>query len=77
MRRRIPVPPDRETLRLIGRETGGRYFNAPSAGALESAYSELGSSSGKDEATHAFVLAAALFGLAAAVLSALWFSRIP
>jgi Ca-activated chloride channel homolog len=79
--RRIPVPPDRETLRLIARETGGRYFNAPSAEALESAYSELGSllarEPGKDETTHAFVLAAALFGLAAAVLSALWFSRIP
>jgi Ca-activated chloride channel family protein len=79
--RRIPVPPDRETLRLIARETGGRYFNAPSAKALESAYSELGSllarEPGKDEATHLFALAAAIFGLSAAVLSALWFSRIP
>jgi Ca-activated chloride channel family protein len=79
--RRIPVPPDRETLRLIAQETGGRYFGAPSAEALQSAYSELGSllsrEPGKDEATYAFVLAAALLGLAAAALSALWFSRIP
>jgi Ca-activated chloride channel family protein len=79
--RRIPVPPDRETLRLIARETGGRYFSAPSAKALESAYSELGSllarEPGKDEATHLFALAAAILGLSAAVLSALWFSRIP
>jgi Ca-activated chloride channel homolog len=79
--RRIPVPPDRETLRLIAQETGGRYFSAPSAEALSAAYTELGSllsrEPGKDEATYAFVLAAGLLGLGAAVLSALWFSRIP
>jgi Ca-activated chloride channel family protein len=79
--RRIPVPPDRETLRLIAQETGGKYFNAPSAEALSSAYSELDSllsrEPGKDEATYAFVLAAGLLGLGAAVMSALWFSRIP
>jgi Ca-activated chloride channel homolog len=79
--RRIPVPPDRETLRLIAKETGGKYFNAPSAEALRSAYSELDSllsrEPGKDEATYAFVLAAGLLGLGAAVMSALWFSRIP
>jgi Ca-activated chloride channel family protein len=79
--RRIPVPPDRETLRLIAQQTGGRYFSAPSAEALSAAYSELGSllarEPGKDEATYAFVLAAGLLGLGAAVLSAVWFSRIP
>jgi Ca-activated chloride channel homolog len=79
--RRIPVPPDRETLRLIAKETGGKYFSAPSAEALRSAYSELGSllarEPGKDEATYAFVFAAALLALGAATLSALWTSRIP
>jgi Ca-activated chloride channel family protein len=79
--RRIPVPPDRETLRLIAEETGGKYFSAPSADALSSAYSELGSllarEPGKDEATYAFALAAGLLALGAAVLSALWLSRIP
>jgi Ca-activated chloride channel homolog len=79
--RRIPVPPDRETLRLIAEETGGKYYNAPSAEALQSAYTELDSllsrEPGKDEATYAFVLAAGLLGLGAAVLSALWFSRLP
>jgi Ca-activated chloride channel homolog len=35
--RRIPVPPDRETLRLIAEETGGKYYSAPSAEALRSA----------------------------------------
>jgi Ca-activated chloride channel homolog len=79
--RRIPVPPDRETLRLIAQETGGKYYNAPSAEALQSAYADLDSllsrEPGKDEATYAFVLAAGLLGLGAAVMSALWFSRIP
>jgi Ca-activated chloride channel family protein len=79
--RRIPVPPDRETLRLIAEETGGKYYNAPSAEALESAYSDLDSllsrEPGKDEATYAFVLVAGLLGLGAAVMSALWTSRIP
>jgi Ca-activated chloride channel family protein len=79
--RRIPVPPDRETLRLIAQETGGKYFSAPSAEALRSAYAELDSllsrEPGKDEATYAFVLAAGLLGLGAAAMSALWFSRIP
>jgi Ca-activated chloride channel family protein len=79
--RRIPVPPDRETLRLIAQETGGKYYNAPSAEALRSAYADLDSllsrEPGKDEATYAFVLAAGLLGLAAAVTSALWYSRIP
>jgi Ca-activated chloride channel family protein len=66
---------------LIAKETGGKYFSAPSAEALRSAYSELGSllarEPGKDEATYAFVLAAALLALGAATLSALWTSRIP
>ena len=79
--RRIPVPPDRETLRLIAQETGGKYYSAPSADALRSAYSDLGSllarEPGKDEATYAFALAAGLLALGAAVLSALWLSRIP
>jgi Ca-activated chloride channel homolog len=79
--RRIPVPPDRETLRQIASQTGGRYFDAPSAEALEAAYSELGSllarEPGKDEATYALVAAAAALALGAAVLSALWSSRIP
>lgn len=79
--RSIPVPPDRETLRRIAEETDGRYFDAPTAEALRAAYSELGSllaeEPGREEATFAFLLAAAALGLAAAALSAVWFSRIP
>ena len=79
--RRIPVPPDRETLRLIAEQTGGKYYDAPSAEALEAAYSDLGSllegEPGKAEATFAFLAAAALLALLAAGFGVAWFSRIP
>jgi Ca-activated chloride channel homolog len=79
--RQIPVPPDRETLRLIARETGGKYYDAPSADALQAAYTDLGSilegEPGEAEATFAFLGAAALLALLAGGLGALWFSRLP
>ena len=79
--RRIPVPPDRASLRAIAEETGGKYYDAPSAEALEAAYSDLGSllegEPGKAEATFAFLAAAAALALLAGGLGALWFSRIP
>ena len=79
--RSIQVPPDRETLRQIAEQTDGRYFDAPTAEALRAAYAELGSllaeEPGREEATFAFLLAAAALGLAAAALSTVWFSRIP
>jgi Ca-activated chloride channel homolog len=79
--RRIPVPPDRPTLREIAQTTGGQFFDAPSAEALSAAYKDLGSilSSGPEklEATFAFLAAGALLLLAAGALSALWSSRIP
>jgi Ca-activated chloride channel family protein len=79
--RQIPVPPDRETLRAIANQTGGKYYDAPSAEALKAAYTDLGSilegEPGKTEATFAFLAAAAVLALLAAGLSALWFSRLP
>jgi Ca-activated chloride channel family protein len=79
--REIQVPPDRATLRQIAEDTHGRYFDAPTSKALTSAYAQLGSllseKPGETEATFAFLAAAAAMGLAAAALSALWFSRIP
>lgn len=45
--RRIPVPPDPTTLRAIANATGGKFFNARSAEALQSAYKELGSKLGR------------------------------
>lgn len=79
--RRIPVPPDRETLRMIAEHTGGKYYDAPSAKALSAAYDDLGSllatEPGKDEATHLFLALAALLTLAALGTTMVVSSRIP
>ena len=80
-RRTIPVPPDRPTLRRIAEMTGGKFFDAPSAEALSSAYEELDSLLSSEpepmEATFAFLGAAAVLLLAAGVLSAAWSGRLP
>src|SRR5215212_5315726 len=44
---RIPVPPDPTTLTAIAKDTGGQFFTARSADALQSAYKELGSKLGR------------------------------
>jgi Ca-activated chloride channel family protein len=79
--RQIPVPPDRESLRQIAQQTNGKYFDAPTAEALEAAYADIGSllaqEPGEDEATFAFLAVAGALALLAAGLSAVWFSRIP
>jgi Ca-activated chloride channel homolog len=77
----IPVPPDPATLAAIADATGGKFFDAQSAGALQSAYSKLGSSlartPGKTEVTYAFLAGAAGLLVAAGFLSALWSPRLP
>ena len=77
----IPVPPDPATLADIAQTTGGKFFDAQSAGALHSAYSKLGSSlgraPGKTEVTYAFLAGAAGLLVAAGFLSALWSPRLP
>ncbi|HEY7206815.1 MAG TPA: VWA domain-containing protein [Gaiellaceae bacterium] len=79
--RSIPVPPDPATLSAIARTTGGKFFAAHSAKALESAYAKLGSRlgrrPGRSEITYAFLAAAAALLVAAGVLSARWSSRLP
>ena len=79
--RRIPVPPDPATLSAIAKLTGGKFFNARSAEAAQSAYKELGSKlgrvPGRKEVTNEAVLLAALVLVAAGVLSALWAPRLP
>lgn len=77
----IPVPPDPATMAEIAETTGGKFFAARDADALEAAYAELGSSLGREpgraEIT-AWLLAAAAAALAAALLlSALWSPRLP
>jgi len=78
---RIPVPPDPATLHAIANLTGGTFFNARSADALQSAYKQLGSKlgrvPGRTEVTNDVVALAALMLVAAGVLSALWAPRLP
>ena len=77
----IPVPPDPVTLRAIADETGGKFFAARDAGALEAAYAELGSSLGREpgrrEATAWFLAGAAGLLTAALLFGALWSPRLP
>jgi Ca-activated chloride channel homolog len=77
----ISVPPDRETLQRIAEETGGRYFDVPTAEDLREVYQEIGSEVGyvqeQQELTYLFAGAAGLFMLAGAGLSAFWFNRFP
>jgi Ca-activated chloride channel family protein len=79
--RRIPVPPDPQTLRSIAQRTNGQFFEARSADSLDAAYSKLGSSlgrtTGKSEITFAFLLGGIGLLLAAGVVSALWSPRFP
>jgi Ca-activated chloride channel homolog len=79
--RRIPVPPDPDTLRAIAVRTGGQFFAARSAKSLQSAYSKLGSrlgrKPGQSEITYVFLAVAALLLVAAGVLSAFWSPRLP
>jgi Ca-activated chloride channel family protein len=74
-------PPDTSTLRTIARATGGEFFAASSKEALTSAYADLGSRLGRSprasEITVAFVGVGAAVLLAAGMLSASWWPRLP
>jgi Ca-activated chloride channel homolog len=78
---RIPVPPDREALKSIARISGGKYFDAPDSGKLESIYKDLGSQLGyvkeKREMTWVWAAAGLVLVLAGGVASMFWFSRFP
>jgi Ca-activated chloride channel family protein len=73
--------PDRETLKAISERTGGEYFAARSAPALESAYANLGSRLGRasrpTEVSFVFVAAAAVALAGAAGLSLVRPSGLP
>jgi Ca-activated chloride channel family protein len=73
--------PDPATLRAIARATGGRFYEAKTAGAAQDAYAKLGSSLGRRpgsvEVSSDFVAGAAVLLLLALWLSALWSPRLP
>ena len=75
------LSPDPVTLKAIATQTGGRFFRARSAGAVDAAYSKLGSSlgrqRGKVEVTDVFLAIGAALLVLAGVLSSLWAPRIP
>ncbi len=75
------LQPDPTTLRAIARLTGGEFFRANSAGAVQAAYQKLGSSIGRQpghlEVTDEFLLGAAVLLVLAGVLSAAWAPRLP
>ena len=75
------LSPDPATLRAIANATGGRFYRAKTAGAVEAAYSQLGSSlgrvPGKVEVTGELVGAAAVLLVLAGLVSALWAPRLP
>lgn len=77
----VQVAPDRDTLREIADETGGEYFDAPTADSLDAVYASIGSQiawdTKKREVTVAFAAGGAVFLLLASALSAAWFGRLP
>jgi Ca-activated chloride channel homolog len=79
--RRESVPPDTLTLQEIARETGGRYFSAPSSDQLEAVYSGLATRFAtrreKQEVTAAFAGGGLVLLLGGLALSLLRGGRLP
>ena len=77
----LRVPPSPETLQLIARVSGGRFFAAPTQSRLREVYQRLGSRLGhrreKREVTDLFAGGSAAFLLVGGALSSLWFRRVP
>jgi Ca-activated chloride channel family protein len=78
---RQALAPDPATLHAIATATGGQFYPAKSAGAVQAAYAKLGSSlgrvPGRSEVTADFVIGAAALLLLAGILGALWAPRLP
>ncbi|HEY6396838.1 MAG TPA: VWA domain-containing protein, partial [Solirubrobacteraceae bacterium] len=77
----LAVPPDPQLMRAIARASGGRTFNAQSAGQLISIYKTLGKQLGtvshKREVTAAFAAGGLVLLLLAAAGSVRWSGRLP
>jgi Ca-activated chloride channel family protein len=79
--RQIPVPPDPESLRAVAEASGGAFFDAPDADALERVYDDIGTQVGskteRRDVSYAFAGAAAAFLVTALGLSTAWRGRLP
>ena len=77
----VPVPSNGRALEAIAEDTGGRFYDAESAEALTEVFETLGVAVGvtteEVEVTVPFMVAALILGTLAAILSLLWFSRLP
>ena len=77
----IPVPPDPATLRQIATMTGGKFYEAESAGDLRDAYENMGSLVSKverkREVTFAFLAGGLVLMLGAAAVAVVTFPRLP
>jgi Ca-activated chloride channel family protein len=75
------LSPDPRTLHAIATVTGGKFYNAQSAGAVQDAYAALGAKLGRtpgsSEVTDLFLMGAAALLVLAGVLSALSAPRLP
>ena len=77
----VRVPPSPGTLQLIARQTGGEFFRATSATALDTVYRHLATRVGhrteSREVTDLFAVGALVLLLAGGVFSVLRFRRVP
>jgi Ca-activated chloride channel homolog len=77
----VAVPPDPQLMQEIAQVSGGRAFNAQSAGELSSIYRHLGTQLGsvtrKREVTAEFAIGGLVLLLLAAAASTRWSSRLP
>ncbi len=77
----IPVPVDRDALKGLADDTGGKAYTAESASALSGVYSDIGSQVGTTreprEVTARFTGLGLLLAAGAAALGLLWGTRIP
>jgi Ca-activated chloride channel family protein len=76
----IRVPPSPQTLQMIARTTGGRFFTAATDKELESVYASLGSRLGHTrtsrEVTDLFAGGGAILALLGMGVGAAWFRRV-
>ena len=77
----IPVPVDKEALKSISADTGGRNYAAASEAQLKQVYDNIGSSVGyvteQRQVTVWFIAAALALLLLTGALSLIWFQRLP